>query len=80
MIAGGRGDDRGYSSRLAGDDDNTLSVETTRLAGARDFKVVPVWHSFLILSPTVQRMTLEFLQHGYFVTAAERTGIAAEKR
>jgi pimeloyl-ACP methyl ester carboxylesterase len=80
IIAGGRGDDRGYSSRLAGDDDNTLSVETTRLPGARDFKIVPVWHSFLILSPTVQRMTLEFLQHGYFVTAAERTPIAAEKR
>lgn len=81
IIAGGRGDDRGYSSRLAGDDDNTISVETTRLPGARDFKIVPVWHSFLILSPTVQRMTLEFLGHGYFVSAAERTPIAAvEKR
>jgi pimeloyl-ACP methyl ester carboxylesterase len=76
IIAGGRGDDRGYSSRLAGDDDNTISVETTRLPGARDFKIVPVWHSFLILSPTVHRMTLEFLEHGYFVSEAERTPIA----
>ena len=76
IIAGGRGDERGYSSRLPGDDDNTLSVEATRLAGARDFKLVPVWHSFLIVSPTVHRMTLEFLEHGYFVSEAERSPIA----
>ncbi|HVW36951.1 MAG TPA: hypothetical protein VHB99_06585, partial [Pirellulales bacterium] len=68
---------RGYSSRLPGDDDNTLSVDDTRLAGARDFKIVPVWHSFLIVSPTVHRMTLEFLEHGYFVSEVERTPIAA---
>lgn len=73
IIAGGRGDDRGYSSRLPGDDDNTLSVDATRLAGARDFKIVPAWHSFLVLSPTVHRMTLEFLERGYFVSEADRT-------
>jgi len=77
IIAGGRGDERGYSSKLPGDDDNTLSVDDTRLPGARDFKIVPVWHSFLIVSPTVHRMTLEFLEHGYFVSEVERTPIAA---
>lgn len=76
IIAGGRGDDRGYSSRLPGDDDNTLSVDATRLAGARDFKIVPTWHSFLVLSPTVHRMTLEFLEHGYFISEADRTPLA----
>ncbi|HUY89626.1 MAG TPA: hypothetical protein VMV10_12900 [Pirellulales bacterium] len=75
IIAGGRGDDRGYSSRLPGDDDNTLSVDATRLAGARDFKIVPARHSFIIVSPTVHRMTLEFLEHGYFVSEAERSPI-----
>lgn len=75
IIAGGRGDDRGYSSRLPGDDDNTLSVDATRLAGARDFKIVPERHSFIFVSPTVHRMTLEFLEHGYFVSAADRTPI-----
>lgn len=79
IIAGGRGDDRGYSSRLPGDDDNTLSVDATRLAGARDFKIVPVWHSFLIVSPTVHRMTLEFLERGYFVSEAERSPIVETK-
>lgn len=79
IIAGGRGDDRGYSSRLAGDDDNTISVATTRLGGARDFVVVPVWHSFLIVSPTVQRYSLQFLEHGYFTTESRRQPIASEQ-
>jgi pimeloyl-ACP methyl ester carboxylesterase len=79
IIAGGRGDDRGYSSRLEGDDDNMLSVSTTKLAGARDFAVVPVWHSFLMSSPTVQRYTLQFLEHGYFTTESNRTPIAAQE-
>lgn len=77
IIAGGRGDDRGYSSRLPGDDDNTISVATTRLEGARDFTVVPVWHSFLLFSPTVQRYSLQFLEHGYFTTESQRSPIAA---
>lgn len=79
IIAGGRGDDRGYSSRLPGDDDNTISVATTRLDGARDFTIVPVWHSFLLFSPTVQRYTLQFLEHGYFTTESQRNPIAAAK-
>jgi pimeloyl-ACP methyl ester carboxylesterase len=75
ILAGGRGDERGYSSRLDGDDDGTLSVSTTRLAGARDFMTVPVWHSFMMFHPRVQEYTLRFIEEGYFVSDARRQPI-----
>lgn len=75
IIAGGRQDDRGYSSRLAGDDDGTLSVATTRLAGARDSAVLPVWHSFMMMDSSVQQYTLQFLEEGHFTTDDERQPI-----
>ena len=36
-MAGGKGDDRGYSSFLAGDDDAVVRVEETKLPGSDDF-------------------------------------------
>ena len=51
IIAGGKGDDRGYNPLLPGDNDGTISVETARLAGARDFAVLPVLHSFVMDDP-----------------------------
>ncbi len=38
ILAGGRGDKHGYNLLLPGDNDGIVSVETTRLAGARDFR------------------------------------------
>lgn len=75
VVAGGRGDERGYSSRLVGDDDGTINVATTRLAGARDFVVVPVWHSFMMFHPTVLEYTHRFLEKGYFIAQDERQPI-----
>ncbi|HUY31404.1 MAG TPA: alpha/beta fold hydrolase [Pirellulales bacterium] len=72
VIAGGKGDDRGYNSRLEGDNDGLLSVATTRLVGARDFVVVPVLHPFSTMNAKVQEYTLRFLQEGYFISADER--------
>ncbi|WP_437201837.1 esterase/lipase family protein [Planctomicrobium sp. SH664] len=64
IISGATGTERGLNPLVAGDDDGTISVECTRLPGARDFMTVPVLHSFLMSDPTAQESTLRFLQTG----------------
>jgi pimeloyl-ACP methyl ester carboxylesterase len=66
VIAGGRGDATGYNPLLPGDDDGTVSVASTRLAGEKDFVVVPLLHSFIMKDPQVMEYTLRFLQEGRF--------------
>ena len=78
ILAGGRGDKKGRNPLLTGDDDLVVSVEETRLAGARDFAVLPVLHTFIMDDATVQQYTLQFLQHGHFVSEPRRRPIAAE--
>lgn len=75
VVAGGKGDDEGYSPILRGDDDGTVRVATTRLRGAADFTLVPVLHSFLMNDKTVQQRTLQFLEKGYFTSKKERQPI-----
>lgn len=62
IVAGGRGDARGYSSLLAGDDDAVVRVEETLLPGAEDFLLVPVRHAAMMRHPDVQRATATFLR------------------
>jgi len=66
VIAGGRGDDRGYNPLLPGDDDATVTVAGTHLEGEADHLVVPVLHSFIMKDPRVIEYTLRFLQEGRF--------------
>jgi pimeloyl-ACP methyl ester carboxylesterase len=66
IVAGGKGDDRGYSSLLAGDDDAVVRVEETRLEGEDDFLLVPVNHAAMMKNPTVQQATVSFLETGRF--------------
>jgi pimeloyl-ACP methyl ester carboxylesterase len=77
IIAGGRGKDRGYNPLIDGDNDGLVTVETTRLAGARDFIVAPVMHQFTMFDADVKHYTLRFLQKGCFVTPDERHPIEA---
>ncbi|MBU4272752.1 MAG: alpha/beta fold hydrolase [Planctomycetes bacterium] len=72
VVAGGKGDGKGYNPLLSGDNDGVISVETAKLAGARDFIVVPSLHSFVMDKVQVQRYVLSFLQHGYFVSDPKR--------
>jgi len=72
ILAGGRGDKHGYNLLLPGDNDGIISVETTRLAGARDFLVLPVQHPLITFNAKAQEYTLRFLQKGYFVSEAAR--------
>jgi pimeloyl-ACP methyl ester carboxylesterase len=75
IIAGGLDDDKGFNPLLSGDDDGTVSIKSARLAGARDFLVVPVAHSFLMNDPRVIDSTIRFLQKGYFQTETGRRPI-----
>ncbi len=75
VIAGGRGTDNGNNPLIPGDDDFVVSVAETRLAGARDFLVLPVLHSSIMEHPHVHQCTLRFLEHGYFVAEDQRQPI-----
>jgi pimeloyl-ACP methyl ester carboxylesterase len=77
IIAGGKGDDRGRNPLLHDDNDLLVKVSETKLAGARDFLIVPAVHTFLMDDPKAQEATLRFLLRGYFVTENERQPIAA---
>lgn len=72
IIAGGRGNDRGINPLLPGDDDGVVTVQSTRLAGARDFLSVSALHSLLPANADVQKATLRFLKEGYFRAADRR--------
>jgi len=75
ILAGGWGDGNGLNPLLPGDDDGTVTVESTRLAGARDFAVLPVRHSKIVKDPTAMEYTLRFLAHGHFVSEEKREPI-----
>jgi len=72
IVAGGKGDDRGYSRLLAGDDDAVVRVDETRLPGADDFLLLPVHHAAMMKHPAVQRATAAFLETGRFDAEGER--------
>ena len=75
VIAGAKGDGRGWKRYLPGDDDACVSVSTTRLPGATDFITFPVKHTFIMNDRRVQEATASFLNQGYFVSADEKQPI-----
>lgn len=75
IIAGGRGTRDGWHMEIPGDDDGTVGVEETKLAGAADFAVIPVRHMGLITDERALRMTATFLRRGYFESVAARAPI-----
>jgi pimeloyl-ACP methyl ester carboxylesterase len=79
VLAGGRGDERGYNPLVPGDDDMIVSVKSTRLAGAHDFRVLPVVHTFMMNDATVQQYTLQFLKRGCFESEPLRQNIEEVK-
>jgi pimeloyl-ACP methyl ester carboxylesterase len=60
---------------LEGDDDLVVRVEETRLAGAADFAVAPVAHTYIMDDSAVQQMTLRFLKDGHLRSEEERQPI-----
>lgn len=76
IVAGGAGKESGRNPLLTGDDDLVVTVEETKLPGARDFLVLPPVHTWLMDDPKVRECTLRFLQEGCFVSEAERKPLA----
>jgi hypothetical protein len=75
IIAGGQPEGRRGNALLAGDNDFVVRVEETKLAGARDFVVLPVYHGVMMNDPLVREYTLRFLRSGHFRSDAERKPI-----
>ena len=76
IIAGNTAEGSGGNPFLEGDDDLVVRVEETKLAGARDFAVVPVIHMGMFGSPAVQQRIVNFLEHGYFTSEETRQPLA----
>lgn len=72
ILAGGKNDDQGINRWLDGDDDFVVTVDETRLAGARDFLVLPVYHRQIIKDPMAHQCTVRFLKHGHFISPQAR--------
>lgn len=66
IIAGGRGDGKGFNPLIDGDDDGTLAVSETELEGALDFLLVDSLHSFVHTDPQTIDAVLNFLANGCF--------------
>ena len=66
IVAGGLGDGEGFNPFLDGDDDGVVTVAETRLAGARDFRVVPSLHGLVDNHPETVRAVRAFLKNGKF--------------
>ncbi|HET8759846.1 MAG TPA: alpha/beta fold hydrolase [Nitrospiria bacterium] len=66
IIAGGRGDDSGFSNVLPGDDDGRVSVESARLDGAKDFIVLPHRHVILLVANDAIHQIVRFITSGRF--------------
>ncbi len=79
IIAGARGTPTGWNRLIPGDDDGTVTVESTKLAGAADFATVPTIHTFLIGEPEVVAMTRRFLLEGKLRADGDRQPIAAKE-
>ena len=66
IVAAGRGDGRGWNPLLEGDDDGVVSVEETRLPGAREVLFVRGYHTTVMRHPEVTASVIRFLETGAF--------------
>jgi pimeloyl-ACP methyl ester carboxylesterase len=78
IVAGGLENQHGFNPLLPGDDDGVVTVESARLRGARDMVIVPTLHSALILDPRVHQYTMQFIEHGYFVSEERRRPVRSD--
>ncbi|MDR2171013.1 MAG: hypothetical protein LBP59_12795 [Planctomycetaceae bacterium] len=66
IIAGGCGNNKGFSRLIKGDDDGVVSVEGTKLAGAAEWALFYMDHDDLLQTEVIFEYTLDFLKKGTF--------------
>lgn len=64
IIAGGRSDGVGFNPLIDGDDDGTLAIAETELAGGDDFLVVDSLHSFVQADEQAITAIVSYLESG----------------
>jgi len=64
VIAGGRGDGKGWNPLVPGDDDGVVGVEETRIDGAEDFLVVNAFHTVIMDHAEVIEAVIRYLRTG----------------
>jgi len=64
IMAGGKGNKKGWNPLVAGDDDGIVAVEEARLEGAAGFVVVQRSHTFIMAAPEVCLATVAWLRDG----------------
>lgn len=67
VIAGAKGDGKGWKRYMEGDDDGKVAVKDTHLPNERDHIVIPAWHSLILSKPEVLRQVAAFLRDGRFL-------------
>ena len=76
IIAGGKAESK-RNPLLEGQDDWVVTVNETRLPGARDFMVLPVVHSTMMGERQVQDAAVRFLKTGALRENGKREPITA---
>jgi hypothetical protein len=66
IVAGGKGDGKGYNRLLKGDNDGVIEVETAKLEGSKDFVVISAVHPWMQNESETLVYTLRFLKDGSF--------------
>lgn len=79
IIAGARGTNEGYNPLIPGDDDGTVTVESTKLPGAADFMMAHGLHSFLMNDENVVDAAVRFLKTGQFRENGDAQPIPRER-
>ena len=77
ILAGSENGARIKNPLVTGDDDLVLSVGETKLAGARDFAVLPLSHWAMRNDPRVLEYTRRFLAEGCFIAPDRRCPLPA---
>jgi pimeloyl-ACP methyl ester carboxylesterase len=66
VITGNRSFNLLSSMIIPGPDDGSVSVERTKVAGMKDFLVLPQSHTFIVKSKDAKEQVIYFLKHGTF--------------
>lgn len=70
VITGRRSINWILSTMIKGPDDGKVSIESAKVEGMRDFRVIGASHPFIMKKPEAIELTLRFIRHGSF---SERT-------